>query len=689
MRKFYCIACCILLSVFINCHAEKIGTASSLLVMQGGIGMQIDVENVEKNVPFNAFVDWIGNVSYNPKETFQGSLALALISDNGELKEIIHEVNDIRLESDWGYGRLSSFCNVSVRSDFDDTDIIRFITKQRDSSEWLPVNSNDDIITYCKVKDNIVHKADIKVNCLGPNKIPYNGYCEATYGDSFQPEPIYSSAYNLKIDWPVGKDHHYLKVEPFDGRIQIDRDRILFQVIEHPEYNVTLMACSDDELIMEQRHYNVNVPGSLHEQLENDPDVLYINNIAVSGEIDDSDIYFIRDKMPMVEHIDLSKAYIVGGKLPDSAFEEKGIKSLILPEDLLELGYNCLRKTKLYKLTIPASVCVYDLNALNYSEDLTVVVLHNPTVIPISWCVLEGTNRANGVLFVPKGARENFVNDDQWGQFSMIVEGDNADDFVNEIDDTYQYTGVYPDVTITKVVQPYNKMIVPETVELNGRTFSVSGIGSRVFASYTINEIFIPKSITSISEFAIESNACLFLKSVVVDENNPNYFSEGGVLYDRANSVMLNYPPAKEDIEYSIPEGIKEIYGWACYNYKLHRLIMPSTMETIGACAFCYCHGMDSEAEIICKAVIPPKLGTTAFADVTYFNARVYVPEGSLELYKSDPKWSSFFNFYPLNDENGLEDVEIDERWISIDGNTVNLAGNECIEIYSIDGRLI
>ena len=79
----------IILSMFI-CHAAKLGTTPSQLIMQGGIGMQIDVENVQKNVPFNTFVDWIGNISYDTQENFQGSLALALISDNGEIKELIH-----------------------------------------------------------------------------------------------------------------------------------------------------------------------------------------------------------------------------------------------------------------------------------------------------------------------------------------------------------------------------------------------------------------------------------------------------------------------------------------------------------------------------------------------------------------------------------------------------------------------
>lgn len=82
-------------------------------------------------------------------------------------------------------------------------------------------------------------------------------------------------------------------------------------------------------------------------------------------------------------------------------------------------------------------------------------------------------------------------------------------------------------------------MVIPETVELNGNTFNVTGIGERVFNSYIIKEIHIPKSITSLGEYAIESSSSMRLIKIEVDQDNPALFSDEGVLYDRKNQLCL------------------------------------------------------------------------------------------------------------------------------------------------------
>lgn len=647
--------------------------------------MQIDVENVQKNVPFNAFVDWIGNTS---GKNFQGSLALALISEDGEIKELIHEEKNLHLSSGWGFGQWQNFCNMKVSTDISDTDIIRFITLRDSDETWLPVTSQKCKSVYCKVKDNEIVKAKITVNILGHNEIPYEGYCEGTYGEYRQYDPIYSSSYNIDIMWPSDKPHHFVKFGPDLDRVQLDSHRILIQSVEKPEYTVTLMACSDEDLIMEQRHFVVEKPGSFSQQLKDSEDRFYLNNISVEGQIDRTDIAFMRDEMPMLEHIDLSETDISGGYLPDGAFEEKGIKTIVLPKNLKGLGTNSLRKTKIFQLDIPATVSYYGLNALNYSEDLTLIVLHNPAVIPVSWCVLEGTNRANGVLFVPTDTRDAFAADDQWGKFGMIVEGDNPDDWISESDDVYSYSGIYPDVTITGVIKADKVMTIPETVEINGRKFNVIGIGERVFNSSRINEIYIPKSIISLGEYAI-SSYCSRLVKIEVDVDNPVFFSYNGVLYDRSTSTLVTYPSAKRDYEYDIPEGITSIGGWACYNNYIRSITFPSTLQYIGSCAFCYSNlRYTNEPVIISRAENPPVIGYSAFNSETYIKAKVYVPSNSLDAYKVDSGWSSFFNIL-IDEASGIEEIESDTDSITISGNTVLVTSDGIVEIYSIDGRLI
>ncbi len=681
----------VILLTSLNCHAEKLGAGSSPLEMTSGsgVGMQIDVENVQKNVPFNVFVDWIGNKSYASGINFQGSLALALISIDNEIKELVHEEKDLSLSPGLGFGQWQRFCGLKVNTDVSDTDILCFITKENGDEDWLKVTSFQNINTCCNVRNNEVLKATVNVNVLGKNDITYQGHCQGTYGESRQYDAVYSSSYNIDINWPAGKDHHFVRVRPDLDRVQIDPNRILLQSVDEPEYNITLMACSDDELITECRYFNVKSPGTFGQQLEDKEDRLYINNISISGRIDESDIAFMRDEMPMLEYIDLSGADIVGNILPAGAFDTKGIKSIILPESLISLGANALRKTKLSRLEIPKGVRYYGLNALNYSEDLALIVLQNPDVIPVSWCVLEGVNRENGALFVPKGTREAFAADSQWGKFAFIVDEGNPDDWVSSNDGTYTYSGIYPDVIITGVINPTDRMEIPEVFENKGRIYNVTGIGGRSFTSYMIREIHIPRNITSIGEYAIESYSCYNLSNIDVDSENPAFFSDGGVLYDRIQGTMLTYPPAKIDSEYIVPEGIISIGGWACYGSSLNKITFPSTLKSIGSCAFCY-SGLRYGAEpvIVSKAVNPPSIGSSAFNGATYSNAKVYVPDNSIESYRSHPQWGTFQNILPLTEESGVDDMSTDKEMITVTGNTVSINSNTVAEVYTIDGKL-
>lgn len=672
------------------CSAEKLGDTPSLLYMQGGIGMQIDVENVEQGVPFNVFVDWIGNISYSTGQNFGGSLALALISQDGEIKELIHEEENVHLSPGSGFGQWQQFCLLIVNTKIASTDIIRFITREDGTDLWLPVTSLECENTYCRAKDNVVNVAEVTVKVLGNNDIQIESYCSGTqYGKAKQDKAVYSSSYYIAIRWPEGKDHHFVKVGPDLDRIQLGTDDILIQIVDKPKYEITLMACSDEDLITDQLQFTVESPGTLGQQLLDNENLLYINNISLSGNLNEDDFQFMRDEMPMLEHIDLSNAQIQGGYLPAGAFESKGIRSLVLPQNLKGLGANSLRGTKLFQLDIPESVTYYGLNALNYSENLTLLVLRNPKVIPVSWCVLEGTNRSKGVLFVPKGTKEAFMADSEWGQFGQIVEGDNTDDWISASDDTYSYSGFYPDVVITGVNHRERIMEIPETVELNGRKLNVIGIGERVFNSGGIQEIHIPKSIIKLGEYAIASG-CTSLTDIIVDEDNPVYYSHEGVLYDGIAQTMVSYPRAKREKEYVVPEGVKNIDGWACYCNYIEKITFPSTLETIGACAFYY-SALRSRLYpvIVSKAEMPPYIDTSAFAAQTYSRAELYVLAKSLDAYKADNNWGDFYTILPLDDDSGITEIDSDEVLISVCGNILTVKSEYQAEIYGIDGKLL
>ncbi len=77
-------------------------------------------------------------------------------------------------------------------------------------------------------------------------------------------------------------------------------------------------------------------------------------------------------------------------------------------------------------------------------------------------------------------------------------------------------------------------------------------------------------------------------KEFIVDEGNQYYASSGGVLFDKKMEILYRVPLGENFIEYHIPDGIKKINEYAFYFTVCEKIIIPSTVTTIGENAFAY-----------------------------------------------------------------------------------------------------
>jgi hypothetical protein len=122
-------------------------------------------------------------------------------------------------------------------------------------------------------------------------------------------------------------------------------------------------------------------------------------------------------------------------------------------------------------------------------------------------------------------------------------------------------------------------IIIPEGVTTVGGQYVFSGCTS-------LTSIKIPASLTNITRDAFYG--CTSLTNIIVDENNPNYTSEGGILYNKAKTEIRAFPSANGTVV--IPVGVTTIGSSAFYGCaNLTSIVISEGVSSIGSYAFGNC----------------------------------------------------------------------------------------------------
>lgn len=87
---------------------------------------------------------------------------------------------------------------------------------------------------------------------------------------------------------------------------------------------------------------------------------------------------------------------------------------------------------------------------------------------------------------------------------------------------------------------------------------------------------------------------CEGLQSIRVDENNAYFTAVDGVLYDKNVTALLQYPRAKQETSFEIPETVTTLAPEALmYCRKLEHLTVPESVRTVSEYALGYCFGLE------------------------------------------------------------------------------------------------
>lgn len=149
-------------------------------------------------------------------------------------------------------------------------------------------------------------------------------------------------------------------------------------------------------------------------------------------------------------------------------------------------------------------------------------------------------------------------------------------------------------VTIPSNVTSIGKGAFSDCTQITSITISdgVTAIGDYAFYSCRTDNVTIPESITTIGYCAFLSSSRL--TAILVDPDNPAYSSVNGVLFNKNQTMLIQYPSEK-DGSYTIPDSVNTIDGYAFYAcLGLSDITIPDGVTTIGERAFSECYMLTS-----------------------------------------------------------------------------------------------
>lgn len=214
----------------------------------------------------------------------------------------------------------------------------------------------------------------------------------------------------------------------------------------------------------------------------------------------------------------------------------------------------------------------------------------------------------------------------------------------------------------------------------------IETIGEYAFYKCTsLTSINLPHNLTYIGDLCFYN--CLELLSISMPDNvievGFGLFAGCKKLTSVRLSKNIKSLPGKSYSDYSY-------YGFFTDCQSLSKIVLPQNIKTIGEYAFNGCNSLTSICipmcvesiekhaferclslnSVICEAIELPQLGTTVFGYKIASNATLYVPQESIEVYKTTSQWEDFKNILSINKmpssltQNSLQPFSIQKKCI-------------------------
>ena len=366
------------------------------------------------------------------------------------------------------------------------------------------------------------------------------------------------------------------------------------------------------------------------DRLEMDP--TKVRNLKITGEINSSDYYFMKEKMTNLQRLNLKEVESCaesGYIIPYGAFEGKAsLIKCVLPDKLTRIQDGAFTRTSLTgTLLLPEG-----LTYVSGFSNTKITNIHFPSTLEIiGSSAFESCSGLMSEISLPESLREisnsafnsSAISGNLVLPEKLTMIGGWAFAYCQNLTGSLS---IPKQITTIESYTFYNSnfngtLSLPESVrEIKEYAFSYNSFKG---------ELNLPKSLLQIGNWAFFGNlfnGTLVFPSELVSIGEYAFAScwrLSGIVEMPENVIAL--PKAL----FSSCSGLEGI--------KLHK-----DVEAIGSFAFENCYGITS---ITCEAKNPPTISADSFNGVAKDNFTVEVPEASVNKYKNADNWSEFKRF--------------------------------------------
>ena len=370
-----------------------------------------------------------------------------------------------------------------------------------------------------------------------------------------------------------------------------------------------------------------------------------VKNLKVTGQINATDFYFMRDKMDILQALNLKEVVI-------TEYESDGTDEI--PNEAMR------GKSSLMRLVLPDKLMKIGAGAFNECNNLIGSLLIPEGVTEIRESAFSGCKSMTGTLSLPSTLNNigSYAFSNCGFSCNLILPAELT--YIGESVFSCCYN-LYGDLHLPEGITKINNRTfqcciglsgsieIPEGVtEIGDYAFGFTGYDGYYNGNFS-GTLTLPQSLISIGKGAfmgtgLRGELNLPENLVIIPDQAFLRCDFSGELKIPETVAVIGVEAFKDNWRLmgtlDIPKDVQSIGANAFENCRsLEGIVFEEGIETIGRYAFNMCTGFGS---IVCKGVTPPYVQTGAFDGVPKDNFTLEVPESAVPQYQAAVGWSEF-----------------------------------------------